>query len=132
MEYKPLDQVLDLIIDHRGKTATKLSGQWQSDGVPVISANNVSQGQFVEMDATKHITEELFNKWMPIRLEQGDVLLVSEGATFGEVLYLNDKLRAALGQRLFALRCNKNYDGRYLYYYLKSRLGQSELNSKTT
>lgn len=127
-----LEEVLELIIDHRGKTATKLGGQWQNHGIPVISANNLRNGQFVDMDSVKHIGEILFEKWMPLELKPGDVLLVSEGATFGEVLYLKDNLKVALGQRLFALRCNERYVGRYLYYYLKSKFGQNELNSKTT
>jgi len=132
LEYRGLDQVLDLIIDHRGKTAPKLGGRWENEGIPVISANNLRDGQFVEMDSVKHIRKQLFNKWMPTELEEGDVLLVSEGATFGQVLYLRRKIQAAVGQRLFALRCSDSYLGRYLYYYLKSRIGQSELNSRTT
>lgn len=132
MEYESLDQVVELVIDHRGKTATKLGGQWKAEGVPVLSANNLSEGQFAELDSVKHIAESLYAKWMPVELMQDDVLLVSEGATFGRVLYLRNKIRAAIGQRLFALRCKDNYVGRYLYYYLKSTKGQNELSSKTT
>ena len=132
MEYRRLGDVLDLIIDHRGKTAPKLGGSWTDDGIPVISANNVRDGQFVDLNSLKHVTEEMFNKWMPTELQQDDVLLVSEGATFGQVLYLQKNVRAAIGQRLFALRCGDDYVGRYLYYYLKSNPGQNELNSRTT
>jgi type I restriction enzyme S subunit len=132
MEYRHLDQVLELIIDHRGKTAPKLGGQWVDEGIPVISANNLNDGQFVEMHSVKHIRRGLFDKWMPVELQEGDVLLVSEGATFGQLLYLRKKIQAAIGQRLFALRCNDDYVGRYLYYYLKSRDGQNELSFRTT
>ena len=132
-EYRPINEFLDLIIDHRGLTATKIGGKWENnDGVPVISANNIKNGLFVEMNSLKRINEELFEKWMPEKLRKDDVLLVSEGATFGELLHLGETLKAALGQRLFALRCNHNYDGQYLYYFLKSKKGQQELNARTT
>jgi len=114
-------------------TATKIGGKWENhEGIPVISANNIKNGLFVELDSVKRINSELFEKWMPIKLERGDVLLVSEGATFGELLYLGESLKAALGQRLFAIRCNNDYDSRYLYYYLKSKKGQQELRARTT
>jgi type I restriction enzyme S subunit len=131
--YRPISTVLDSIIDRRGLTATKIGGKWENrDGIPVISANNIKHGLFVEMNSAKRINAELFEKWMPIKLKRGDVLLVSEGATFGELLYLGESLKAALGQRLFAIRCNNDYDSRYLYYYLKSKKGQQELRTRTT
>ena len=125
---------MELIIDHRGLTAPKIGGKWEnnSDDVPVISANNLKNGLFVEMNSVKRINEDLFKKWMPVKLGKGDVLLVSEGATFGELLYLSEELKAALGQRLFALRCNCDYDAKYLYYYLRSKMGQQELSARTT
>ena len=85
--YIPLNEVTETIIDHRGKTATKLGGEWKEKGIPVLSANNVKANKFVEMDNLKYITQELYGKWMPIKLKKGDVFLVSEGATFGELLY---------------------------------------------
>jgi type I restriction enzyme S subunit len=131
--FRPISEILASIIDHRGLTATKIGGKWENnEGIPVISANNIKNGIFVEMDSVKRINKDLFEKWMPVKLRQGDVLLVSEGATFGELLYLTENLKASLGQRLFALRCNSEYDGKYLYYYLRSEKGQQELSARTT
>jgi len=132
MDYQPIDDVIEIIIDRRGITATKLGGKWRDKGIPVISANNIRNGQFIEMDSLKYVEKELYHKWMPLKLRKGDVLLVSEGATFGELLYLQNDLDAALGQRLFALRCTDIYNKRFLYYYLKSKVGQHELYSRTT
>ena len=35
-----LEEVLDLIIDHRGKTPKKLGGTWAKSGIPALSAKN--------------------------------------------------------------------------------------------
>lgn len=38
---KPLAEVVDLVIDHRGKTPKKLNGDWAETGYRVLSAKNI-------------------------------------------------------------------------------------------
>lgn len=127
----PLGQALDALIDHRGKTPKKLGGAWSEDGHRVVSAINIKN---YTVDGNEHhfISEELYKKWMKVRLRAGDVLLTSEAPT-GEVAYLADDHDWALGQRVFGLRGKEGLlDGRYLFYALRGGALRHDLMSRTT
>lgn len=118
---------LSLIIDHRGITPKKLGGSWDSVGIPALSAKNIKNGQIINKADIRYISQKLYDKWMPKKLERGDIFLTSE-APLGELYFLNKKTDYCLSQRLFALRSNPDVlDPQYLYYYLKSSVGQHEL-----
>ncbi len=118
---------LSLIIDHRGITPKKLGGVWSSAGIPALSAKNIKDGRIVSQADIRYVDQKLYERWMPEKLEHGDILLTSE-APLGEVYFLNEKADYCLSQRLFALRVNPAaLDSSYLYYYLKSSKGQHQL-----
>jgi len=124
---RKLGEVLSLIIDHRGKTPKKLGGNWSKNGIPALSAKNIKYGQIVNEKDIKFVSRELYEKWMPEKLEQGDILMTSE-APLGELFYLKSKADYCLSQRLFGLRVNANIlDSKFLYYYLFSSVGRREL-----
>ena len=128
---RPLGDVLELLIDHRGKTVKKLGGDFQDSGVRVVSAKNI-KGSRIDDENLRYVSEEMFRKWMPNPLRKGDVLLTSE-APLGEVAYLSEDLQACLGQRLFALRADDStLDGRYLFYALSWGPSRDELLSRAT
>ncbi len=79
----------------------------------------------------RYASDDLYEKWMPRKLQAGDILLSSE-APLGEVAYLRDG-RYCLGQRLFALRPDSTkLDARYLFYWLRSSSGQQRLAARAT
>lgn len=127
----PLGQALEALIDHRGKTPKKLGGDWSVDGHRVVSALNIKNNT---VDGNEHhfISEELYEKWMKVKLRAGDVLLTSEAPT-GEAAYLADDHNWALGQRVFGLRGKKDLlDGRFLFYALRGGGLRHDLMSRTT
>lgn len=127
-----ISELLDLVIDYRGKTPKKMGSDWQSSGIPAISAKNIKKGRIVRDDTIKYVSEELYHKWMKHELAAEDIILTSE-APLGEILFLKRKLKMVLSQRLFALRANKNIiEPLYLSYYLESDFGQAELYSRAT
>ena len=102
-----LGDVLDVLIDHRGRTPKKLGGDFSNSGVRVLSAKNIKDGR-IDLSATiRYVGREMHDRWMRVKLRTGDVLLTSE-APLGEVAFLNDDADFCLGQRLFALRPNSN------------------------
>lgn len=112
-----LNEVLIEIIDHRGQTPKKLGGDFCSSGVRVISAKNIKDGRIDYNSEMRYISREIYERWMPVKLRYGDVLLTSE-APLGETAYVKTDTEFCLGQRLFALRADKQkVDPRYLYYY---------------
>lgn len=122
-----LGDTLSLLIDHRGKTPKKMGGDWSLHGVPAISAKNIKNGQIVNDRDIRYVSQKLYDKWMPEKLENGDVLLTSE-APLGELLYLKEKKDYCLSQRLFALRTQPQIlYSRFLYYYLLSPVGRHQL-----
>jgi len=129
---KPLAEVLDTIIDHRGRTPKKLGGDFSGAGVRVLSAKNIKGGRINLSTEMRYVSEEMFDRWMPVKLEIGDVLLTSE-APLGEVAFLLDDADFCLGQRLFALRPNRELVyPRYLFYALRSDTVQHRLHARAT
>jgi type I restriction enzyme, S subunit len=126
-----LGDALEELIDHRGKTPKKLGGDWSRSGIRVISAMNVKNGR-VNDDPVRYVTRDLAERWMPLSLKAGDVILTSE-APLGEVAYLTRDVDWCLGQRLFGLRGKPGLlDGRFLYYLLKTGPVRDELLSRAT
>lgn len=127
-----LGDLLELVIDYRGKTPKKLGGDFAESGVPVISAIHIKNGRIAWEERERFVTQEMFRKWMKDPLKKGDVLLTSE-APLGEVALVPNDDDLVLSQRLFALRPNPQLlDAPYLMYFLKSTLGQRELQDRAT
>jgi type I restriction enzyme S subunit len=127
-----LDHLLELIIDHRGQTPKKLRGGFSPVGVPVLSARNVKGGGIVDEGELRYVDIGMWHRWMPIKLQVGDVLLTSE-APLGEAALLDGSTEYCLGQRLFALRVDRSQLlGEYLYYWLQSDEGRRELERRAS
>jgi len=126
-----IDNLVDLIIDYRGKTPKKLGMDWSETGIPALSAKTIKKGKIVRRDAMNFGSEELYSVWMKDELKKGDILLTSE-APLGELYYLNDDTKYILSQRLFALRANENITSEYLYFYLFSKNGQHLLEARAS
>jgi type I restriction enzyme S subunit len=128
----PLAELIELIIDHRGKTPKKLGGDFTDSGVPVISAIHIKNGQIQWDERERYVSPEMFKKWMPIKLRKDDVLLTSE-APLGETALVPSDDDLVLSQRLFAIRCNKeSLDPTYFKYFLTSPGGQIVLSDRAS
>lgn len=98
-----LGEVLDTIIDRRGLTPTKLGSEWSNEGIIALSAKSVKNHELVNLDIANHVNNDLYNRWMPQKLQSQDILMTSE-APLGEFYYLADFSTYCLSQRLFAMR----------------------------
>ena len=126
-----LNECLELIIDHRGITPKKKGGDWSEKGIPTLSAMNINSGKLVRPEEIRFVDKEMFEKWMPQKLKQGDVILTSE-APLGEAYYVENP-NYCLGQRLFGLRTKKHIlNSIFFYYFLISKKGQDSLNKRAT
>ncbi len=129
---RSLAEALEAVIDHRGRTPKKLGGDFSPIGVPVISARNVKYGRIVDGGELRYVEIDMWHRWMPTKLQTGDVLLTSE-APLGEVAYIGASTEYCLGQRLFGLRPHADLlIGSYLYYWLQSPSGQGELHRRAS
>lgn len=126
-----LGNLLELIIDYRGKTPLKLGLDWSETGIPAISAKSIKNGKIVRRDAMNFGSEELYSIWMKDELKKGDILLTSE-APLGEMYYINNLTKYILSQRVFALRTNLEITSEYLFHYLFSTNGQALLQARAS
>lgn len=121
-----MEDALEYIIDYRGKTPNK-----SETGIETLSAKSVRDG-YIDYSQCYYISENEYKKFMVRGFPHiGDVLLTTE-APLGVTAIL-DRDDVALAQRLLTLRGKKEIlDTRYLYYYLRSPLGQRKLIEKQT
>lgn len=120
-----LEEVIECLIDYRGKTPKKTK-----IGVPLITAKIIKGGAISTPD--EFIADSDYDSWMVRGYPQkGDVVLTTE-APLGEVAQLDNK-KIALAQRVVCLRGKKDIlDNTYLKYYFISKRGHTALTSKGT
>ena len=123
-QYRLID-VLDTLIDYRGKTPKKTSS-----GVPLITAKIIKNGRIET--PTEFISVDDYDSWMVRGFPKvGDVVLTTE-APLGEVAQLVDA-NIALAQRVVTLRGKSDVlDNTYLKYYFLSNVGQQRLKARET
>lgn len=121
----PLEDVMDVIIDYRGKTPKKTES-----GVPLVTAKIVKDG-YVQTP-TEFIAEDNYETWMVRgRPEVGDVVLTTE-APLGEAAQLTDS-NVALAQRIVTLRGKKGVlSNDYLLCAVQSNYVQHQLEARAT
>ncbi len=120
-----LEDVIQTLIDYRGKTPNKTSF-----GVPLITAK-VVKGGFIQ-EPNEFIAENDYESWMTRGFPKvGDVVLTVE-APLGEVAQIK-MTKIALAQRIITLRGKENIlDNSYLKYFLQSDIGQRRLKARET
>lgn len=117
---------LDSLIDYRGKTPEN-----SETGIPTLSAKSVKMG-YIDYSQVYYISKSTYDKFMVRGFPKiGDVLMTTE-APLGCVAKLN-RDDVAVAQRLLTLRGKRNVlNNDYLRYYLTSRRGQYELQSRAS
>lgn len=126
-----LGEITELVIDYRGKTPKKLSGDWSESGYRALSAKNIKTGRIVQPDTIRYIDEEMYRKWMKDEVQRGDILITSE-APFGQIFFWDSDEKIVLSQRLFCVRIKPDYDARFIYYYMTTPEFQGELDGRAT
>ena len=127
MQYLPIENVIDKLIDYRGKTPKKTD-----HGVRLITAKVIKKGSITNK-SHEFIAEEDYDSWMRRGLPQmGDVLVTTE-APLGEVAQLRTNEKIALAQRVILLRAKRDtLDQNYLLYAMQSDYVQAGLNARAT
>ena len=121
-----MENALDALIDYRGKTPKK-----SECGIPALSAKSVKNG-YIDYSECYFISKEEYDRFMVRGFPRiGDVLLTTE-APLGVTARL-DRADVAIAQRLLTLRGKAGVlDTGFLYYYLRSPIGQAKLFERQT
>jgi type I restriction enzyme S subunit len=131
-QIRALSDVLEAVIDYRGKTPKKMGGDWTSTGYRVFSAKHIKTGRTVKEAEIRTVSQKVYDKWMQIEVERGDIILTSE-APFGEALHWDSDEKIVLGQRLYGLRADSAViNSKFLYYTVIGHHFQQQLSARST
>lgn len=108
------------------------SAEGKLEGIIALSAKTVKNHQLINLEHANRVDYDLYNKWMPVKLQYEDILMTSE-APLGEFFYMGEKSDYCLSQRLFAIRANKDIiQSTYLYKELSGIRGLNQIISRST
>ncbi|AHJ98445.1 restriction endonuclease subunit S [Hymenobacter swuensis] len=124
--------LLDDVLDFRGRTPPKLGMSWGGGNIISLSANNVKNG-FIDFDAECNLgSEELYDKWMgKVNLEKGDIVFTME-APLGKALLVPDSQKYILSQRVVAFKTKSLVNNQFLIQLIWSKQFQDELEKLST
>jgi restriction endonuclease S subunit len=122
---KRLEEVVEAIIDYRGKSPEKTA-----EGIPLITARLIKEGRI--LGATEFIAPESYSEWMRRGMpKRGDVVFTTE-APLGQVAQI-DNPDVALAQRLVLLRGkSKELDNTYLRFALRMNSVAEQIRKRAT
>lgn len=107
-EEKSLGNMIDLVVDNRGKTPPVISV-----GFPLLEVNSVGSRYINYSVVKKFVDENTFNTWFRKHLKKGDILFSTVGNTALCSIY-EGEISAGIAQNLVGLRFEKEY---YLFMY---------------
>lgn len=100
-----------------------------NEGIPLIRSQNV---KFEKLDLSDvvFIDENTHNSMANSKVENGDVLLNITGASLGRCQYVENLKEANVNQHVCILRPFLFINTKYLYYLLRSEIGQAQIFSR--
>lgn len=123
----PIGELIEALIDYRGKTPAKTTS-----GVPLITAKVIKAGR-IATSGLEYIAEADYDAWMRRGLPRSRDILVTTEAPLGEVAQIGTNTRVALAQRVILLRANPDkVDPQFLFHFLRSPLGQQRLRQRAS
>ena len=124
--------LLEDVLDFRGRTPKKLGMDWGGGNIVSLSANNVKNG-FIDFDAECNLgSKGLYEKWMgKVNLEKGDIVFTME-APLGKALLVPDTQRYILSQRVVAFKTKKEVNNAFLIQLIWSGLFQNKMMMLST
>jgi len=125
---------LKTFISKAGSGVTPRGGAsvYQLSGIPLLRSQNV-YFDGLKLDDVAYITQETHDKMLNSQVFTGDVLLNITGASIGRCYYVTDSLgEANVNQHVCILRPKKIILTKFLYFILRSNLGQEQINVEQT
>lgn len=111
-EEKKLKDILETIIDNRGKTPPV-----QDHGIPLIELNALGDKHIYYNKVSKFVSDKTFNDWFRKHISKGDTLFTTVGQTAFCSIYAGDN-KAGIAQNVVGLRPNNSCTNDFLYYLL--------------
>ena len=123
----PLPELLDFIVDNRGKTVPTVN-QNEACSVVLIATNCIrNENLYPVYEKIRFISEDTYKTWFRSHPIPGDIIFVNKG-TPGRVCLCPDIIDFCIAQDMMAFRAdsNKLYN-KYLLAVLRSRMMQKQI-----
>ena len=130
-EQRKLSDIVDVLDGDRGKNYPTSDDFDDSGHTLFLNASNVTNEGFLFQD-NQFITEEKSNSMGNGKLEEDDIIITSRGSLGHIAWYNTDILRlvpyARINSGMLILRNKQEIETEYLYHFLKSDKGQSQIS----
>ena len=120
----PLGDLAEFINGDRGKNYPSKS-DFVEYGIPFINAGHLSSGE-IDFSEMNYISEDRFRKIGSGKTKPNDILYCLRGS-LGKTAIVRHNGDAAIASSLVIIRPLENCCGKYLYHYLISPLGKTEI-----
>ena len=125
-EWIRLGQIAELINGDRGKNYPNRD-EYVSAGVPWINTGHIEPDGTLTRHYMNFISREKFERLNSGKIESGDLVYCLRGATFGKTAFVTPYKEGAIASSLMIIRPIISALSRFLYYYLISPLGRSQI-----
>ncbi len=115
-----------------GVTPSGGASVYQLSGIPLLRSQNI-HFDGLRLDDVAYITNDIHDSMNNSKVKDGDVLLNITGASIGRVYFAESWLgEANVNQHVCILRPNVVIETKYLYYILRSNIGQEQIRREQT
>ena len=124
---KPLPDLLEFIVDNRGKTVLTVS-QEKACEIVLIATNCIrNENLYPVYEKVRYISRDTYENWFRAHPQSGDIIFVNKG-TPGRVCFCPEHIDFCIAQDMMAFRAdsNKLYN-KYLLAVLRSRMMQEQI-----
>lgn len=130
-EVKPLNQILSLFgrIGFRGYNVTDLVQEGK--GAITLSPSNIENG-IVTFNKCTYLSWEKYKESPEIMIEEGDILLVKTGSTYGKIGYVESLPWPSTINPQYVVLKKFNCNSRLLAYLLEQKEFQDQIESITS
>ena len=102
-KYLPITELLEEIIDNRGKSVPTAS-----EGTPLIATNCIKHTSiYPTFEKIRYVDDKTLKTWFRAHIRPNDILFVNKG-TPGRVCLVPNPVNFGVAQDMIAFRCDKN------------------------
>lgn len=125
---------LKFVVSKVGSGVTPKGGAnvYQLDGIPLLRSQNI-HFDALKLDDVAYISQEIHDEMQNSKVMAGDVLLNITGASIGRCYFSDGSLEDAnVNQHVCIIRPTSEIGTKYLYYLLRSDIGQKQIDVDQT
>ena len=123
-EYIEIQELVEAIIDNRGKTVPT-----SVNGIPLIATNCIKHSSiFPTFENIRYINQETYDNWFRAHLKPNDILFVNKG-TPGRCCIVPNPVNFVAAQDMVGLRFKKHLNPYYMLAVLRSKEIQNTIEN---